>query len=80
MYITKVYFEDAQDEHRPYKPGDVYPRDGLNPSKQRINELSSNENIRGIPLIAEEKEPAKPPIAEEPAKRQRKKKNADTSL
>lgn len=69
MYITKVYFEDAQDEHRPYKPGDVYPRDGLNPSKQRIKELSSNENVRGIPLIAEE-----------PVKRQRKKKDADNSL
>lgn len=69
MYITKVYFEDAQDEHRPYKPGDVYPRDGLNPSKQRIKELSSDENIRGIPLIAEE-----------PVKKQRKKRNADTSL
>lgn len=69
MYITKVYFEDAQDEHRPYKPGDVYPRDGLNPSKQRIKELSSDKNVRGVPLIVEE-----------PVKRQRKKRNADTSL
>lgn len=75
MYITKVYFEDAQDEHRPYKPGDVYPRSGLNPSKQRIKELSSDENIRGIPLIAEVKEPEK-----EPEKKQRKRRNADTSL
>lgn len=75
MYITKVYFEDAQDEHRPYKPGDVYPRDGLNPSKQRIKELSSDENIRCIPLIAEVKEPEK-----EPVKKQRKRRNADTSL
>ena len=75
MYITKVYFEDAQDEHRPYNPGDVYPRSGLNPSKQRIKELSSDENIRGIPLIAEVKEPEK-----EPVKKQRKRRNADTSL
>lgn len=75
MYITKVYFEDAQDEHRPYKPGDVYPRSGLNPSKRRIEELSSDKNIRGIPLIAEAKEPEK-----EPVKKQRKRRNANTSL
>lgn len=75
MYITKVYFEDAQDEHRPYKPGDVYPRSGLNPSKDRIAELSSDENIRGIPLIAYVEEPEK-----EPVKKQRKRRNANTSL
>lgn len=73
MYIAKVYFEDAQDEHHAYRPGDVYPREGLTPSKKRIKELSSDENIRGIPLIAEE--PVK-----KPANRQRKKKNADNSL
>lgn len=82
MYITKVYFEDAQDEHRPYKPGDVYPRDGLNPSKQRIKELSSDKNIRGIPLIAYVEPQKEEPKMEEPrpVRKQRKRKNADDSL
>lgn len=79
MYITKVYFEDAQDEHHAYRPGDVYPREGLTPSKKRIKELSSDENIRGISLIALSEEPAEEPV-KEPVKRQRKKKNADNSL
>lgn len=83
MYIAKVYFEDAQDEHKPYKPGEIYPRVGLKPSKDRIAELSSDENIRGIPLIAyvEEAEPEEEQEKEQrPVRKQRKRKNADTSL
>lgn len=79
MYITKYYFEDAQDEHRPYKPGETYPRAGLKPSKERIAELSSDENIRGIPLIAYVKEP-EPEEEQRPVRKQRKRKNVDTSL
>lgn len=83
MYITKFYFEDAQDEHRPYKPGEIYPRAGLKPSKERIAELSSDKNIRGIPLIAyvEEPEPEEEPEKEQrPVRKQRKRKNVDDSL
>ena len=52
-YTTIVYFEDLTDNNYPYHVGDTYPRKGLNPSGKRIEELSTDKNIRGIPLIAE---------------------------
>lgn len=51
MYIVKAYFEDALDEHHPYNVGDKYPRTGFSASKERLAELSSENNIRGVPLI-----------------------------
>lgn len=51
MYIVKAYFEDVLDEHHPYQVGDKYPRKGFSASKKRLAELSSKNNIRGIPLI-----------------------------
>ncbi len=51
MYEVIVYFEDLQDNNYPYHVGDSYPRKGLKPSRKRIKELSTKENIRGIPLI-----------------------------
>lgn len=56
MYKAIVYFEDLQDKNRPYNVGDIYPRKGLKPTAERIEELATEKNIRGIPLIkAEEK-------------------------
>lgn len=51
MYEVIVYFEDLQDNEYKYYVGDSYPRKGLKPSKKRIEELSTNKNKRGIPLI-----------------------------
>lgn len=51
MYEVIVYFEDLQDNNYPYHVGVSYPRKGLKPSRKRIKELSTKENIRGIPLI-----------------------------
>ena len=48
-------FSDKQDDRRPYKVGDVYPREGLDPSPQRIAELLSSDNARHRPVIKEEK-------------------------
>lgn len=60
MYKVIIYFEDLQDKNHPYKVGDVYPRKGAKPSAERIDELATNKNIRGIPLIkAEENETKK---------------------
>ncbi|MBR4627786.1 MAG: hypothetical protein IKO47_08825 [Ruminococcus sp.] len=56
MYRVIVYFEDLQDKSRPYNAGDVYPRKGLRPSAERIEELATDKNIRGIPLIRKEDE------------------------
>lgn len=54
MYKVIVYFEDLQDKNYPYKVGDTYPRKGLKPSHERIVELATDKNIRGIPLIKAE--------------------------
>lgn len=54
MYKVIVYFEDLQDKNYPYKVGDTYPRKGLKPTHERIEELASGKNIRGIPLIKAE--------------------------
>ena len=51
-YTTIVYFEDLTDNNYPYKVGDTYPRKGLRPSRKRIEELSTDKNLRGIPLIS----------------------------
>lgn len=54
MYKVLVYFVDMQDNNHPYHPGDVYPRDGLKPSKKRIAELAGDKNKLGVPLIKKE--------------------------
>jgi len=56
-------FKDAQDNLFTYHAGDKYPRKGMKVSEKRIEELSSNKNRRGIPLIEEveaEKKEEKP--------------------
>lgn len=53
MYKVLIYFEDLQDENHAYNPGDIYPREGLNPTKKRIKELSSDKNRRKVKLIEE---------------------------
>lgn len=52
MYIVKVYFEDLQDNNHPYHVGDIFPRNGVSVSNERINELSTSLNRRRMPLIA----------------------------
>ena len=65
-YKVIEYFEDLQDNGRPYNVGDVFPIDGNNVSAERLSELASTQNRRRVPLIEE--------IAEKP-KRERKKKD-----
>lgn len=58
MYKVIKYFTDLQDGSYAYNPGDIYPREGLSPTKKRINELCGSKNKRGYPLIEAVKEPA----------------------
>lgn len=51
MYTVLVRFADLQDNGFVYNAGDTYPRKGLKPTANRIDELASNRNIRGLPLI-----------------------------
>lgn len=64
-YRVLETFSDKQDGRRPYKVGDIYPREGLDPSPQRIAELLGADNARHRPVIEV--------IREEKPKRQRKK-------
>lgn len=64
-YKVIEYFEDLQDNGRPYNVGDVFPVDGNTVTAERLAELASTQNRRHIPLIEE---------IEEKPKRARKKK------
>ena len=56
MYRVIKRFTDLADNGHAYFPGDEYPREGVIPTRERIVELSSDNNRRGEPVIAEYKE------------------------
>ena len=66
MYKVLRYFTDLQDNNYPYKAGDAFPRKGLEVPAERLKELSTAKNKRGVPVIEEIKEEAEPPKAEKP--------------
>ncbi|MFD1885584.1 hypothetical protein [Paenibacillus wenxiniae] len=45
-------FKDLQDDNHQYRAGDKYPRAGR-AKKDRVEELSGNDNKMGEPLIQE---------------------------
>ena len=57
MYKVIKHFTDMQDNNYAYDPKDptrnTYPRKGLNVLQSRINELASDKNRQGVPLIEE---------------------------
>ena len=67
-YKVIAYFEDLQDNGRPYNVGDMFPVDGNTVTSERLAELASTQNRRHIPLIEE---------VEEKPKRTRKKKDEE---
>lgn len=44
-------FKDLEDNNYIYKKGDIYPREDLEPTKERIKELSTKKNKIGEILI-----------------------------
>lgn len=70
MYKVIEYFQDLQDAKKTksgtvyteYEENDIYPREGLKPSAERIAELLGSDNKRHRPLIVkvEEKPEEKP--------------------
>lgn len=64
-YKVIEYFEDLQDNGRPYNVGDVFPVDGNTVTNERLAELASTQNRRRIPLIEE--------VVEKPKRSRRKK-------
>ena len=53
MYRVIEYFTDLHDDDHEYREGDVFPREGIKVSKERLEEL------RGTPVIELVKEPEK---------------------
>lgn len=51
MYKVVKYFTDLQDNGHAYKIGDIFPRDGMKVTDDRIAKLSGKDNLRGVPLI-----------------------------
>lgn len=59
MYKVVKHFHDLLDSkktkggvmYHEYNVGDVYPRKGLKPSAERIEELAGKDNKQGTPLI-----------------------------
>lgn len=72
-------FADLTDKRYKYKTGDIFPRQGLEVSEDRIKELSGDNNKLKKPLIEEIPEEIPEEVSEEPEKKntKRKKKNAD---
>jgi hypothetical protein len=90
-YRVINYFTDLQDGEHPYNVGDEFPRRGKTVTADRIKELSTDANRRGIALIEEvrgaeetatisENETVEPeeaaPVENEPRKRTRKHKES----
>lgn len=59
MFKVIKQFKDLQDNNHLYKVGDLYPRAGLEPTEDRIKELSTNANKQKTPLIKEIEQPKK---------------------
>ena len=73
MYKVTKLFADLKDNNHVYNPGDVYPREGLKVTDERIKELSGSENKRGEPLIKlVEEKPAEDEAPEAPEKEEPK--------
>lgn len=51
MYRVIKRFADLQDNRYVYSVDDIYPREGVKPTKKRISELASNKNKLKTPLI-----------------------------
>ena len=56
MYKVIAKFADLKDNKHLYRPGDKYPRDGVEVDDERIAELSTANNALRKPLIEEVKE------------------------
>ncbi len=50
-YVVIKSFVDLKDNNHKYSVGDEFPRTGFVASEERIKELSSKDNRRGIELI-----------------------------
>ena len=67
MYKAIRYFTDLKDGSYPYHPGDEFPREGLQVSEERIQDLLTGNNRRGISVIEKVEEPTEKEVVAEVA-------------
>ena len=80
-YKVIEFFLDLQDDSYAYSPGDKFPREGVIVSKERYEELASDKNKLGKPLIVAEmpqKAVKKDSDAEQPTEPKKTAKKANT--
>lgn len=70
MYRVIKSFADKQDNRYTYNVGDIFPREGIKVSERRLEELSTDQNRRGIPLIQKVDEEAPKSFEEEEPKKE----------
>lgn len=51
IYIVINGFQDNNESRDIYRPGDIYPGEGLESTEERIKELSTKDNRMGYPFI-----------------------------
>lgn len=51
MYKVIKHFIDLHDNDHSYNEGDIFPREGVGVSKERIEELAGSNNKQHTPLI-----------------------------
>lgn len=75
MFRTVVSFTDLQDSGYLYNVGDEFPHVGFSVSEERLAELASANNRRGVPLIkkVDEAEPQEEKPVKKATKRRTKK-------
>lgn len=64
-YRSLINWHDLQDDNYIYLVGDEYPRKGLTPSQERIEQLCGTANLAKRPYIEkiEDEKPKKKPAA-----------------
>lgn len=60
-YKAVVFFRDGADDNHLYRPGEEFPRPGLKVTEARLQELSTEANRRGTPMIRKT-DPAPDPV------------------
>ena len=64
MYKVIKFFRDLQDNNHAYHVGEYFPHKGMEVSKERLLELSTDANRRHMPLIekVEDEQPKQEPV------------------
>lgn len=56
MLLCVTEFADMTDNGYVYRPGDAFPRSGVEVNEERVAELMSNTNRLGVPVVIEKAE------------------------